>query len=650
MGEAEKIGVNGEIDPRLQSSLEHLIADGALRERVERRWQKIRSKTEKRILGSAHGVNHMVSVAELTGQVVNSERFQALNQSPALKALLAIAVIHHDFGGVPREGEPQAKSYQNHERKSADLATQWLDQNREAVEAALSNSGINFETARSMVRSMILATNVSIDLYSGKPPLTKDLFSRLNDSERNLLDPADNDPEPIREFKELVRVVANEVGEDSVLFQDFCQSLEAISAADLGAYLKEPLLWLSELTAMWAEFQQGYEEEGEIKFRRPPAPESGYAGWMISDFTSRVLAVYGPCLPQATRENGEAITALQKKLAGIPPSQKIDNWLEAQTRAAENLPSPDYIVRFEAALTPPILVELAEKFGIDLATEVKGRTLKDLILDLGDQILRSTSRSEGWGPMASDIFESFYSLMTNQEQRRDLLERAFDLISERLSPSGKTENWFQIAAGRYQKDDPEVLSLLHQIAEEKNWRIILIYRADQDNLDRLEDFLKLTDEQVGLALGGRLSEKDAADFFDLLEQRNYSGNLVIHWRRGASLSLMAEGVLAHLDRIKEAGEKSRTVLHLDENYRIFTFLKREPHLLKRIKEAVEENRLVLAVSPLGELDRERDDFRELASWLQDEGIKLTSVTNNAIGVGGCGRLVQEAAIASVLGF
>jgi len=659
LGSEQVLSRERHLEAEVQSALTGLVANERLRSALLETAVRVKTKTEDGILGREHSWSHVARVIVLGAKIVEegseeAVNLKALQTNQTIKSLLASALLLHDLGAVPGPGQTQAEIYSNHELASAEQAARWMDENKELIESLLADSEITFETAKRMVQAMVLATNIGVDLF---PPLSQ----KLRQGPAESLISKETDSPQQKEFKTAVKAVLAEHQADPDIFQAFVQALEVIGAADLGSYLEPVPDWLPRVAAMWAEFQQGWQgEDGQIHFRQPPAKDS--SAWLVSGFIDQVIKTWGNWLPPECRQMGEEIVAFQKKLVG---QAGREDW-QPETALSEKLKLmaqiPDHVVRVEAALLPPLLVELAERFSLELWPESReneeGISLGDQIVSLGDQILTATKpykKELGWGPMASEIFQKMYSAVA-PDQRTAFLQATFDLIVQKLTLPSDSNLCFQVAAGRF----PEAfnfLTTLTQAVEGKNYRVALTWRADQDTLGFLEKMVaSAQNPSLAIALGGKLSSESVRGFFETLIDQKYRGKLIVHAGYGEpeSLGVVVEQMIQFLNQSESFQEP--VVFHLDTNYSDFLVaLNQNPQQQRAFLEAINRGELILSISPWNEFVRQADpssfqqELRNLLDFCRKHKVSLQVATNNMTLAGGMGRLLQEAVVVAVGG-
>lgn len=639
----------------IDEALSALVPQGQLRESLRSAWNEKILPLMDRVLAAAHGPEHVESVVEIAAAIVDGQEgveadLEALRSSQVIRSLLAIALVFHDLGGVPEPGQRQVEVYPDHEILGAEKALGWMEQHRQAIEQSLEGSEIDFETAKLMVRALILSTNPGVDLPKDSLPLSQNLGRQLEGG-RDLLREEEKDKSQVKEFKETVRAILGRYSLGSKPFQAFSRALEVIGAADLGSYLKPVDQLLREAATLYAEFCQGCTgEDGKICFPRPRLGPS--EDWLISSFIQNILGRWGKWLPAEQRQNAEAIIALQKQLVGSASVEEFPNDLAEKKRSLAQ--QPDQVIRAEAALLPDDLVKLAETVRLDLnSTIFIGRqelTLAEAILHFGDEILRSTKSGRGWGPMASEILSQMYAMCARPIDKENFLRKMIELVREKtLSQQPK----IQLASGLYLESNPEFLFRLVQLAAADDFQgsLVMTWRADQDGSGQLEQILELCDgEKTTVALGGSLNPESVTAFFEKLNRQEYQGEITVHagffaderavWRQ------IIDGIKEYLD-LGQSDQLDRTVVfHLDRGYQEFLEAMTDDDWMVW-RQAAQSGKICFVISPFGELMKGREHLvglRELLEKCREHGIQVEVTTNNLTLAAGMGRLMQEAVL------
>lgn len=481
----------------------------------------------------AHGEYHLAKDINWAIEIFNFRQKQddfPLPEPKRVKTGLALicALIDHDRGDVPRQGEVFAQS-RRHEHRSIEDSHSFINDSLAGLELP---EGMSIDELKELSRLIIASTYPPLNLtYNDKEELDEMAMSRLLQAipeEVKLVNDAHGQV-MINEIT-TAREKLNGLDWQNSELLELCRIADA---ADTGISYSADLS-LIEVIALVGEFNQLYEESGQIKTitERKVALDN----FLASIHTQRLNALYGAYLP----EKAKALVARRLEI-------------EAKLREIIGQDKRDPLRRMEGSFTAFSLNELAQKFEL-------AEPMKDELINYSQEMMTVLQSADpaNFSRLATDLIRKMYQAV-KEDRKTEFIK---DLLIAVQNSEQNVRPTIHLSPFAYPEDFVENLkSALNELQKGPiEVEVVAALRLDRDG--ELEKAEQLSDLDVSFAFCGKTN----ADQLNQGFEKDFKPVLV-HVGLNESQGEMQEALNVILNNSGKLAPNAG--IHLDGNYEWF---------------------------------------------------------------------------------
>jgi len=622
-----------------------------LQETLERALDKM----DERIIGAAHGAEHVARVVKLAGEMVRHYEHSENTTLPVwFKMAIGCAAIAHDLGAIPGNHQAQEQAYAGHVVKSADLVKDLADEidDRDfGAKPDLDDSAakIDRQDFKDVSCILVMATSTNMNLaFAGYADKVGEeiganlpIFSLIEKAKVGALNPEEGQTKEERVFAESLLRLAKKFEPENPFWNQLKLGVGIMAAADYGSYQTRRAI-IQEKMALFLGFHQVWEaEDGSLThrscFARTPeefALDSGFAKAVKNTYSD----FFSPAMKADAERNARIFARINELVSG----------------------GFDPCLRVEGGILPGKLLDVAKQFGIESDPEFKTKILK-----LSDQLLSATEKQpSGFGPMATPVIQAMVKAV-DQEKAPLLFKALFLEMAKDMKTNQRESSKIRvhIAPQAYN------ISAINQIVEAGRAAgiptVFLTIRQDHQE-DLNPEFLSSIAQELvknshsGAALSGIMNPQ-ATEL--ILRKMNFllkadSGafnldKIFIHLGTGSQDQHVEQELIATLNLVvgfvkdkPASAPEQRLWLHIDDNFSIFRqWAIDNPNQWQILKDKVQ-----ISTSPYSKIIYSHDpvnhEFWQFRDWLKQEhdaegnAMVLFASTNN-INNGAMGFAVQR---------